>query len=334
MPRRAESRETERLAVAEAGQSQRSPADRTRAKEWRRGDVAQLVGYRVHKGGWNGQILGIAAVRVASRAPKIRTEILTARPAPLADAACRIDPRHADAIAFPDVAHCRTAFRDRANHLVTGDYGVTRCDQAPLCKVEVGATDAAHANADQYVVRSDGGNRNVRQVERRGSGCALDWPGEEHCTHGTNVSMTRKRNADFDVRVARLLHLRPTAMIHLFANADQRRQAVIRTHRKLRNGASSEEGQVLSSGPSSSNELAADILESLAERLRHGRGSIKRIAAYRKAADAIRRSEISIDDLWNRGDGHALTSIPGVTPAVAQVLTELITSKRIPIGSG
>ena len=109
---------------------------------------------------------------------------------------------------------------------------------------------------------------------------------------------------------------------------------MIRTHRKLRNGASSEEGRVLSSGPSSSNELAADILESLAERLRHGRGSIKRIAAYRKAADAIRRSETSIDDLWNRGDGHALTSIPGVTPAVAQVLTELITSKRIPIGSG
>jgi DNA polymerase/3'-5' exonuclease PolX len=109
---------------------------------------------------------------------------------------------------------------------------------------------------------------------------------------------------------------------------------VIRTHRKFRNGAGSEEA---SAAPprhaSSSNELAADILESLAERLSQGRGSAKRIAAYRKAADAIRRSSYTLDELWNRGDGHALTAIPGVTPAVAQVLTELITSKRIPIGS-
>ena len=108
---------------------------------------------------------------------------------------------------------------------------------------------------------------------------------------------------------------------------------MIRTHRKLRNGASSDERRVASSA-ANSNELAAEILESLADRLRQGRGSVKRIAAYRKAADAIRRSPHSIDELWNRGDGHALTAIPGVTPAVAQVLTELITSKRIPIGSG
>lgn len=108
----------------------------------------------------------------------------------------------------------------------------------------------------------------------------------------------------------------------------------MRTHRKLRNGAKQEEGPVVSPAPGNSNELAAEILESLAERLRHGRGSVKRIAAYRKAAAAIRHSAHSIDELWNRGDGHALTSIPGVTPAVAQVLTELITSKRIPIGSG
>lgn len=109
---------------------------------------------------------------------------------------------------------------------------------------------------------------------------------------------------------------------------------MIRTHRKLRNGTSSDEAGVAPRAASSSNELAADILESLAERLSHGRGSAKRIAAYRKAADAIRRSSYTIDELWNRGDGHALTAIPGVTPAVAQVLTELITSKRIPIGSG
>lgn len=107
---------------------------------------------------------------------------------------------------------------------------------------------------------------------------------------------------------------------------------MIRTHRKLRNGATSNEGRTAPPARSTSNELAAEMLESLAERLRHGRGSIKRIAAYVKAAEAIRNSPYSIDELWNRGDGHALTVIHGVTPAIAKVLTELITSKRIPVG--
>jgi DNA polymerase/3'-5' exonuclease PolX len=107
---------------------------------------------------------------------------------------------------------------------------------------------------------------------------------------------------------------------------------VIRTHRNFRNNAGSDESSVSPRAANSANEVAAEVLESLAERLRHGRGSAKRIAAYRKAADAIRHSSYSIEDLWSRGDGHALTAIPGVTPAVAQVLAELITSKRIPIG--
>lgn len=106
---------------------------------------------------------------------------------------------------------------------------------------------------------------------------------------------------------------------------------MIRTHSKRRNGAGPHETAPIRS---SSNELAAELLEALAERLRRGRGSVKRIAAYRKAADAIRHSSRSIDELWNRADGHALTEISGVTPAVAQVLTELITSKRIPIAPG
>lgn len=109
---------------------------------------------------------------------------------------------------------------------------------------------------------------------------------------------------------------------------------MIRTHSKRRNGAGPGEAHDATSARLSSNEIAAELLEALAERLRRGRGSVKRIAAYRKAADAIRNSSRSIDELWHRGDGHALTEIAGVTPAVAQVLTELITTKRIPIASG
>ena len=109
---------------------------------------------------------------------------------------------------------------------------------------------------------------------------------------------------------------------------------MILTHSKRRNGAGPGEHRLAQPARPSSNEIAADMLDVLAERLRHGRGSVKRVAAYRKAAEAIRRSPTSVDELWNRGDGHALTQIVGVTPAIAQVLTELITSKRIPIASG
>lgn len=109
---------------------------------------------------------------------------------------------------------------------------------------------------------------------------------------------------------------------------------MVRIDRNFDNGAEADEARVASAATTSSNELAAEMLEALAEHLGRGRGSVKRIAAYRKAAEAIRESPYSIDELWNRGDGHALTAIHGVTPAVAQVLTELITSKRIPIGSG
>lgn len=109
---------------------------------------------------------------------------------------------------------------------------------------------------------------------------------------------------------------------------------MIRTHRKFRNDAGSDDSRATPRAASNANEVAAEILEGLAERLRNSRGSAKRIAGYLKAAAAIRRSSDAIEELWHRGDGHALTTIPGVTPAVAQVLAELITSKRIPIGPG
>ncbi|HSQ28795.1 MAG TPA: helix-hairpin-helix domain-containing protein [Gemmatimonadaceae bacterium] len=109
---------------------------------------------------------------------------------------------------------------------------------------------------------------------------------------------------------------------------------MIDAHNHVRDGSDVDEVQIGSPTRRRSNELAADILDGLADRLVHGRGSAKRIAAYRHAASAIRLSSLSLDQLWNRGDGHALTQIEGVTPAVAQILSELITSKRIPIAPG
>jgi DNA polymerase/3'-5' exonuclease PolX len=109
---------------------------------------------------------------------------------------------------------------------------------------------------------------------------------------------------------------------------------VIDAHNHVRDGSDFDEMKIGSPTRRRSNELAADILDGLAEHLARGRGSTKRIAAYRRAASAIRLSSLSLDQLWNRGDGHALTQIEGVTPAVAQILSELITSKRLPIAPG
>jgi DNA polymerase/3'-5' exonuclease PolX len=109
---------------------------------------------------------------------------------------------------------------------------------------------------------------------------------------------------------------------------------VIDTHNHVSDGSEFGDKELGTPRRRRSNELAADILDGLAERLAHGRGSTKRIAAYRRAASAIRLSALSLDQLWNRGGSHALTQIEGVTPAIGQILAELITSKRLPIAPG
>ncbi len=80
---------------------------------------------------------------------------------------------------------------------------------------------------------------------------------------------------------------------------------------------------------SMANERAADALDALAKRFPPGHGNRKRVAAYRNAAESLRTTEHDIVDLWKRGDGRALTTISGVTPAIAQMLAELIASKRL-----
>ena len=57
----------------------------------------------------------------------------------------------------------------------------------------------------------------------------------------------------------------------------------------------------------------------------------RRVAAYRQAAEALRRSPLAIDELWRTGGDRGLTRIRGVTPAIARVIGDLIAQKRISI---
>lgn len=81
---------------------------------------------------------------------------------------------------------------------------------------------------------------------------------------------------------------------------------------------------------SSVNLAAAEWLERLADDFELREPSlVRRIAAYRLAARALRDSPLRVEELWSRGRERALTRIEHLTPAIAQVVAELISTKRI-----
>jgi DNA polymerase/3'-5' exonuclease PolX len=78
------------------------------------------------------------------------------------------------------------------------------------------------------------------------------------------------------------------------------------------------------------NVTAAEWLERLADDLELQEPSlVRRITAYKLAAAALRKSPLRMETLWSAGREGALTQIEHVTPAIAQLLGELITTKRI-----
>ena len=83
-------------------------------------------------------------------------------------------------------------------------------------------------------------------------------------------------------------------------------------------------------GISPANLRAAQWLERLADdlELREPRMG-HHIAAYKLAAVALRASPLRVEDLWSAGRERALTQIEHVTPVIAKLLGELITTKQI-----
>lgn len=80
------------------------------------------------------------------------------------------------------------------------------------------------------------------------------------------------------------------------------------------------------------NAAVAEQLEQMASGLEQERPiPTRRIAAYRRAAAALRTTSLRVDELWRAGRDRALSEIPGVTSAISQVIGDLIATKRIPL---
>ena len=78
------------------------------------------------------------------------------------------------------------------------------------------------------------------------------------------------------------------------------------------------------------NLAAAEWLERLAADLELEEPRVvRRIAAYKLAAGALRRSPLRVEDLWRAGREQSLTEIEHLTPAIARVVGELIATKRL-----
>lgn len=78
------------------------------------------------------------------------------------------------------------------------------------------------------------------------------------------------------------------------------------------------------------NAAAAEWLERLADDLELQEPSlVRRITAYKLAAGSLRESPLRVEELWSAGRERSLTQIEHVTPVIAQLLGELIATKRI-----
>src|SRR5690348_4105833 len=142
MGRCAEAGEAEWLPVAKIRQTKGAPANGTRAEEWSGLLVAELFGNRVRERGRYGGVLGVAAVGVATSGAEIRAEILRTGDAPLADAARRVNPGDADALARVEPIGLAAKPLDTSDDLVPGNDRIPRRDETSFHEIEIGSAHA------------------------------------------------------------------------------------------------------------------------------------------------------------------------------------------------
>lgn len=82
------------------------------------------------------------------------------------------------------------------------------------------------------------------------------------------------------------------------------------------------------SSPPQFNETAAERLREAATLLAHQDDNAFRVAAYRRAADAVAALKTDVRDLLDAGGINALKEIPGVGQRIASGLAELARTGR------
>ncbi len=139
------------------GETQRSVADQAGAKKRRRLEVAEAGRQRQAEALVGDRPLGVPAVAVVAGEARTVTEVLAAAQAVAALAARPAEPGNTEA---PSVLGL-------ADDLVAGDERQLRLRQLAVHDEQVGAADAARADAEQQLPRRGFGPRELSRDERR-----------------------------------------------------------------------------------------------------------------------------------------------------------------------
>ena len=145
MPRAAESRQPEDVAVANAGQHQRAIAHAPGTQQRRRLGIAEDVRNRVCITLGYDDEFGVAAVYVAPRGSKLGAQVLVGR------AARRMDPADADTLLQRKPAASSADCLHSTDDFMAGHDGKPGRRSAPLDLIQFRVANAAHADSDQDV---------------------------------------------------------------------------------------------------------------------------------------------------------------------------------------
>src|SRR6266571_4196828 len=167
MCRGTEAGKSQYLAVCQTGKAQRSPPDGAGTEQRRCFSIRQRVGNGMRECRGHNCVLGVSTVNIAARRLELRTEIFHARSTPAAMTVSRVDPRDADAVAFPDCGDAMTSLGDAANHLMSGNHWISSRRNPSFDDIEVGTTNGTNRHPHQQLFISCRRGRNLFELERR-----------------------------------------------------------------------------------------------------------------------------------------------------------------------
>ena len=137
---------------------------------------------RIGKRGRDHCIFGVPAVDLIAGEAGGQTQIFPAAPAMLTLTTSALQPGDAHSLAGPPDRHTRPDTADDADSLMTRDQRQFRALELALDHMQIGSTDAAHADFNEHLAGSGFGNRNVLEDQRIGS--HVPDVSENHCPHG------------------------------------------------------------------------------------------------------------------------------------------------------
>ncbi len=184
--RGAEAGEAQILAVAQAAQRQRAPADRPGAEHRRHRGRFQSRWQGMGEGLRHGHVLRVTAVDVPAGGDERRAEVLPAAAAEVAGAAGVEDPGD---------AHPRAAPGHGAHHLMARNHRKPGRRRAPLDLIEFGVAHPAHLHLHQQFAGARHRLRQVHGLQRRRRAIHVAAGGQHHRFHGRQPGSRSKGSA-------------------------------------------------------------------------------------------------------------------------------------------